>query len=130
MIYCIIFYYSFLYSSVLYCVALYSIVLYGVVLYCIVLYCIVYYITVLCYAILNNIDYDFKYIFGAVCLIFEASDPRESPCGTPDGRLGLPRRPVTSLGRGGGGVGEDFQPISGSPKDTFLVLLHHKYAQI
>ncbi len=73
---------------------------------------------------------DFEYIFGPVGLIFEESGPRESPCGTPDGRLGLPRRPETSLGRGGGGVGEDFQRILGSPKDAFPVLLHQEDALI
>ena len=29
--------------------------------------------------------------------IFEESGPREGPCGTPDGRLGLPRHLETSL---------------------------------
>ncbi len=48
-----------------------------------------------------------EYIFGAVGFMFEESGPRESPCGTPDGRLGLPRHPETSLrGVGGGGTSE------------------------
>ncbi len=63
--------------------------------------------------------YDLGCIFGPVGLHFEGSGPRESPCGTPDGRLGLPRHPESSLGRGGRG----FSRILGVPQnhifDTF-----------
>ena len=69
---------------------------------------------------------DFEYIFGPVGLIFEESGPRESPCGTPDGRLGLPRRPETSWG----GVGEDFQRFGGPQKDIFPALFRQKDALI
>ena len=71
--------------------------------------------------------YDLGCIFGPVGLHFEGSGPRESPCGTPDGRLGLPRHPESSLGRGGGGVGEDFRGFWGSPKTTFLTPFHPKW---
>ncbi len=71
--------------------------------------------------------YDLGCIFGPVGLHFEGSGPRESPCGTPDGRLGLPRHPERSLGWGGGGVGEDFRGFWGSPQTTFLTPFHPKW---
>ncbi len=61
-----------------------------------------------------------EYIFGAVGFMFEESGPRESPCGTPDGRLGLPRHPETSLR--GGGRGWDVRSTEQSPRaDPSLV---------
>ena len=68
-----------------------------------------------------SIAYYLDNIFGPTGLIFKEAGPRESPCGTPDGRLGLPRNPEISLGRGGGGVGEDFQRILGSTPNTLLL---------
>ncbi len=64
------------------------------------------------YASIAN-DLDYIWDLWASCSRNQALG---SPCGTPDGRLGLPRHPEPSLGRGGGGVAGDFQRIVGSPK--------------
>ncbi len=55
-----------------------------------------------------SIAYYLDNIFGPTGLIFKEAGPRESPCGTPDGRLGLPRHPEISLGRGGRGFSTNF----------------------